>query len=432
MLGGSTSGSYLYISIGLLSVWLFSALMVSPNVFLRMFRDKKLVCFLIYIVFIAIAGFPIAGVLYTAKQMGAAMLLFAPILFYNYFRRSTNSNKLFLALVIMLLVWMFFCGRALLFYESYQHAARTLASHRDAYGNVSIGGGYSLAYGSSILSVLMLGLLVANRIRGNWKILLAMAVVLLGTLVVLQTESTVTIVCFAVGILACLFIRPADTIDKMGGITPRALLRFVLFIAFVLLLAVGLKPIGGWITELTKQATDIVGIRLHSLGAALVGESSEGAYAVSRLTIPLKSLKTFLVSPVFGVAYQHGNGFLNSGYYGIGNHCEWADALGNYGVIGGIPFLLMYILQVKEVSKSNAKVSPAWWLVLLLMGTFNPFKSFQSNFAVFFLTPAIVGILANKSEKHMENEGEAKSIPIKENKEIYKDASVCCSFDISQ
>lgn len=398
MLGGSTSGSYLYISIGLLAVWLLSALAVSPNAVLIMFKDKKYFCFLIYFAFIAIAGFSVAGSLYTAKQMGAAVLLFSPIAFFNYYSGTANKKKLYLTLIIMLLVWIFFCGKALMFYGAYQYAARTLASHRDAYGSVSIGGGYSLAYGASILSVLILELLIAKKISGKWRKLLAAAVVILGILVVLQTESTVTIVCFAVGVLTCLLFRPAKTLEKNKRITPRTLLRLVFFVGFVLVFTAGLKTIGEWTAELTEQATDIVGIRLHSLGAALAGESSEGAYALSRLEIPLKSLKTFLDSPLIGVAYQHGNGFLNSGYFGIGNHCEWADALGNYGLIGGIPFLLIYILQVKEVAKSNVRLSPAWWLVLLLMGMFNPFKSFQSNFAVFFLVPAIVEV-TGKREK---------------------------------
>ena len=101
----------------------------------------------------------------------------------------------------------------------------------------------------------------------------------------------------------------------------------------------------------------------------------------------MKSLKTFINNPLFGVSYRHGNNYLKASDFGIGNHCEWADALANYGLIGGVPMLLIYYYNVREVLQMPNRLSKGWLVCMLVMGMFNPFRSFQSHLILFFIIP---------------------------------------------
>ncbi len=59
----------------------------------------------------------------------------------------------------------------------------------------------------------------------------------------------------------------------------------------------------------------------------------------------LDSLHVFLDNPAIGVAIEA----KGVGTEGTGGHSSWFDALANYGLFGGVPYLLFHLLVFRRV-----------------------------------------------------------------------------------
>lgn len=368
---------------------------------MKAWNDNKLVMLFLYLLYGFFTGIYVGGIIFPLKQFFSGLMMFSSIIAFNYYSAENNYGRLKTILILFLVIWFYYMVSALRFYSENVGAARILASIQDAYGNIAIGGGYTLAYGTAILVTVMLNLLLDNRLKTIPIKVLVTVFMIVGMFVVVSTESTVTLIALAIGIIATIFFRRKDDFSSNTSISNRVIKAIiVIFIGAITLLFI--SKIGEIVIELSYSFEGILGDRLRSFGYAMSGDKTAGSYALGRASIFTKSFNTFINNPIFGVSYMHGNGFLNMGVFGVGNHCEWIDAFANYGLIIGLLFISIYIKQFKEVSRSNNKLSFGWGICLLSMGLFNPFRSFQSNAAVFFLIPAIASIdcfsLINKWE----------------------------------
>jgi len=167
-------------------------------------------------------------------------------------------------------------------------------------------------------------------------------------------------------------------------------LIFVFLIIFI-----NYRNIGLFIIKQTDKQSTALDIRISEIGRSMAyGENA--SYMESRRDIPIKSLKVFIKNPFIGIGYITGYNYIEAKILGLGNHGEWADALAMMGILGGVPYLLIYFYSVKNVCNYSKRfASPAWIITLVMMGLFNPFKTFQSHFALFFMINAI-GYLVNK------------------------------------
>jgi len=146
--------------------------------------------------------------------------------------------------------------------------------------------------------------------------------------------------------------------------------------------------------------------RIFSAGNLLAYgiDNYEASYSLNRFLIPFDTVKTFLESPFFGVAYKHGNMIGGIRGAGVGNHCEFIDAFANFGLIGGIPFVTMYWVQIKEIIKRHiSQPSFAWIINIVLLGLFNPLRYFHFNFVLFFFIPAVALLYERKNEREANN-----------------------------
>lgn len=398
---GSTSNTFLYIGLGLLAAWFFFALLANPQALEMSFKNSQVGCVIFFAFYILINGFSVAGWIFTIKQVLAAIMQFSYIIIFGYYLQPSQSPKLKMVFKIIFVIFLGVEIRTLMFYAQYEGAARDLARNQESYGQLYGVGGYSLAYASALFSVIALNLLLDKRVKGFIKKILWSAVFVLSTFVIIMTESTITLIAYTIGVFVCIFFRNYNkTVDANNPRLATAIK--IVFIAVLIMLFIPFfKFLGEFLIDISSELPKDLGSRIRQLGQAIIGDN-DGGYAFDRMEIPLKSLKTFFQNPIIGISYKHGNGYLNKIYFGAGNHCEWVDALTNYGLIGGIPFLAIYFIQIKKIIGTSSGLSVAWVVCLVLMGLFNPFRSFHSHIVLFFMIPAAAFLLDEKANIGLE------------------------------
>lgn len=156
------------------------------------------------------------------------------------------------------------------------------------------------------------------------------------------------------------------------------------------------KNIGYWLINISSSfANELLARRLEQIGNKLLTGVSEGTLAV-REQLYNKSLNTFLENPFFGTSLDYG---LRMNTY-LGGHSELLDNLGKLGIVGIIPFLLIFGMFIINERKQNKKnISGAYILTLLFMFLFNPFNYPQANFVLFFILPSIGWIICKEIEE---------------------------------
>ena len=204
-------------------------------------------------------------------------------------------------------------------------------------------------------------------------------------LVIYETLSTITFISYFIGVL--IVVVSSIFFRRRTGLSS-SIVQLLIIGMVVLLVVIFLNEIGEWILSIASNNSTTIGVRLKSLAYMLLGNDSGGLYSENRMYLPIVSLKTFLQNPLFGVAYKHGNGFYRPYLFGVANHCEWADTLANYGLVGGIPLLYIYFSNINKIYK-NRTLSFGLVISFLILGMFNPFRCVQTSVVLFFLIPAI-------------------------------------------
>ena len=394
LLSGDTSSRYLYLASGLFLGWCLTALLSNIGVFQRALLDKKIGALLIHLIFAFISGIAGGTLLFSSKQVGATIILFSPILLFNYYY-IIGDDKVAHALKLFLIPFIYYMIKAAIFYNANEGAARILARNRLAYGDLAIGGGYGLAYGCALLGVTIISIIACRR-ESQFRIKLIYSIIIvLCTLIVIQTRSSVTLVSYAICIAVAVIFRRVEGLQYQKSFSSR-LGSLGVSLVLVILIFLNLSYIGRFLLQLSGSIDSIVGQRLASLAYAIIGEG-DGGYAIGRLSLPFESFKVFLSHPLIGVAYLHGNGFISSAQFGVARHCEWADTLANYGLIGGLPYIYIYVKLVITLKKYK-EIGKAWVLCLFLLGMFNPLRANQAHFVIFFVIPALCTLYRSKEQ----------------------------------
>lgn len=383
-LSSSTKDSYLYITMGMCII-ILTCLCYKSHFIIKL-NDKRLLCVMYFVAYITITGYPVGGAFYTAKKVGAAIIEFTPILLFNYYKKEQNKRSRRFVVTCLLFIVVYYMIMAYYTYTSIGVSARRMANHTGDYGDLAIGGGYSLAYAVSLLSVYIIDSLKNNRIKGKYSIFINLCIAVMAALVIYETLSTITLLAYMVGVGSTLFIPSIEA----DGNRRNDYAKIVLTILFLLLAALSCSSlIGEMLIKMSENNDTTMGARLFDLGTMLTGQG-DGDYALGRMSIPIKAFNTFLKNPFFGISYLHGNGFFKPTLFGAGNHCEWIDALCNYGIIGGIPFLYIYYSTIKQIyEEQKGKIGIGLFMTLFIMGFFNPFRCVQSNTILIFLIPLL-------------------------------------------
>jgi hypothetical protein len=403
-LRGSTSSYAMYISLGLLTLWIIVAFLSNDKIFLNAVKTPKAWALLAYLFFYFFTGIYVAGIEYTVKLVGTTMIIFSPMIMFSYYRKL-HPQKLKLILLVSLMYSFYLLFKSLSFYSENTNAARKLASNSDIYGDVAIGGGYALAYASTILAVYLLDLLLNGAIKRLWiKIVILLSIIFISYLVV-STKSTLTILWLIIGFGMSLIMRNSGYIktnQSASSINEKKfrfwnIIKFYIFFFIIMLFLSFHKEIGSWIIQNTVNNTDVISARFREIGYSLVYGLGSSDYLSMRMEIPLKSISSFLQNPIVGRGYEYG--YVASDRYSfIGGHGEWVDVLGNMGIMGAIPFFMIILFALRDERKMSKGFIPANYLwIIFLLGIFNPLSAFQPMFIFMFVIPSLSFFIFNKN-----------------------------------
>jgi hypothetical protein len=402
-LSGVNSNNYMYISFFMLCTWILVVFLTDNSSFIGVLNKKKIIAFWFYITFFILTSIFSSTILDTFKNIAAAVILFSPMFILSYYLETKQIDNLYKIVIFTGFFWFFIAIRALQFYKLYPNAARVMASRPEVYGKIAIGGGYGLAYGSVIITVYLFDLLINGVIKKSYYKFLFLITITTLSFLVIQSRSTITILCLFIGLIISFVLKiikvllPRQTIKSI--IFLRRIISLFIFFIFILIILIFYKKIGIFIIEKTLNSENIILNRIRQIGIALVYNNNgfnDTDDLFTRFNLLLKSYDTFLDNPIIGSGYKYGYAFELSGEY-IGNHSEWLDVFGRMGLLGGIPFILIFYYSVKiERIQMNKYIPATYVVVLFLLGLFNPFITFQSLFALFFLIPAIAFLIKQK------------------------------------
>lgn len=358
-----------------------------------MLRDTKVICLVIYVAVLAIEGLPVGGLVYIGKQVVHSFHMYMPMIMFIYFKSSKRRNMLKKIVKISYYFIIFFCVYNIIFYTLFPAAARRARDY-----DTLIGGGYGLACGLAVLITLIIAMYIKGYL--NKKHFSVWFPLVLMILTIVKTESTITLISCLIGIICIFYFH-----HKHQKTFYIKVLALPLVLSLILLLLPFFGDLLIAFTEEQMQESRLY-TRIYYLGTFLSHGTNNtyAEYFINRFSLPFQTFKTFLSSPIYGVAYKFGSGFLHPRGFGVGNHGEWTDALASYGILGGIPFIAMYVMQIKEVlhelKSKRIKISRAWVFVVVLLGIFNPLRSFHFNFFFFFFIPSVVLLIKNSDEKN--------------------------------
>lgn len=394
---GSTNDLHTYFSFAICVCVLFWLLMKKR--FRFGISDKRLICAGFFLLFILVFGLPVGRVFFTLKQVGAAIIRFSPMFLFMYYRKQYGTKSFDFVLKGLIVIMVYYMVVAYNAYTSLGVNARRIADHTGEYGEMAIGGGYFLAYAAALLGVFVFDCLYNKKFHTTSSKIFATLLVILSFLVVYETLSTITLIAYVFGIFISLLLPAAKRYENgKSNLGVIVVASMFLLIAIVIVLPI----VGTVIIKLSSGGETIMQKRLQDFGYLLTG-TGDGSYAVGRMSIPLKSFKTFLKNPIIGICYQHGNGFYKASLFGAGNHCDWVDALCNYGLVGGVPLLYIFFKTLRTTYHKTRRMGLGYAATFLMLGLFNPFICVHTTTVVFLIIPMMVETF-NRREAEMEGE----------------------------
>lgn len=387
-----------YLTFAFMLTWIYIAFITDIGSFIKALKNKNMLFLYIYFLYTIVISLYFEGLVTSLGNIIGQLTLFIGILIFNYYKNKCSIKSFKRLLSIVVIIWVYYCIKALIFYSNNPYAARKIISHNGGdYGDIAIGGAYGLAYGSAILGVHLFSLLTIHHFQN--KIIKSITIILTVVffLITMETGSTITLLAMIMGLLFNLLLSLGR---KKGKLNRSNFIRMVIgnisIISIVLLILLNLKNIGAWLIDNSSSLSDkLIASRVEQIGIKLLTGSNEGTLGARELLYN-QSINTFSENLLFGTSLEYGLRMNTL----IGGHSELFDNLGKLGLVGIIPFLLIFYQSVKIERKQNKGFdSGEYILTLLILFIFNPFNYSQANFVLFFIIPSIGLFLNNKNDK---------------------------------
>ena len=399
-LTGSNSGIHNVIQIGLFALWNVTAFAEDSKSYFYAIQNKPTYLLLLFLAYYFFTGGIEGDVTYLLSYIGVYLMLFSGHVQFLYYYRRNRLKEIKFIVYLSLIGWMIISIMALSFYSRFPDAARTLAADTDAFGDLYIGGGYAIAFGSAILFSFLFSLLFRRSLNFKKTILVTLIViVIILFILVVKTESTITLIAAVMGTLVGIFIEIRNRLSSDAKV-----LYYIFSVGLIVLLLNGvLTSVFFQLSDLASE--EVYAKRFHRIGekfdAFETGSNSEN-YVDERWGDVADSFYTFLDYPIFGVGYMAGNEFSKLNKYSVhakfnvGAHSEIADSLAQYGIVGCF-FLFGFFMQ--SLKRTNRRIKNKCYLVaLFIMALMNPFKYFHGFYALFVLIPCINLLLINRND----------------------------------
>lgn len=393
---GSNSGIHNYIQIGLFALWNVVAFAEDSKSYIYAISNKPIRYLLLFLIYYFLTGVIEGNTTYLLTYIGVYSMIYSgPVQFLYYYRRNRLKEIKFIV-YLSLIGWIIISGLAILFYSRFPEAARALAADTDAFGNLYIGGGYAIAFGSALLFSFLTPLLFRRLLDLKKSLIVALIVIILLYLVV-KTGSTTTLIASVIGSLVGIYYEIRNRLSS--GLK-------VLFYIFsvgviVILLNGGLTSIA---FQLSDSASEEIYVkRFQRIGEKLTsfetGSNSEN-YVDERWGLVVESFNAFLDYPFLGVGYKVGNEYSRLSLYKVGTHSEICDSLAQYGMIGCFFLFGYFILSFQRTNREIKNNS--YLITLLIMALMNPFQYFHGFYALFVLMPCINLLLLKRNNQNIE------------------------------
>lgn len=396
IISGFTGEFKNYLSLLMVLAWCFFAFIMKPKAFSRMMNTRVMLIFLWYIIFYFFMVLISSGLINSIKYTGVGLTSFWPLFLFIYYYKDENYTGMIILIKIASVFWILTSLRSIGFYIENPSAARLLAADANYYGAKLFLGGYGLAFGSAILNTYLFDLIVNRVIRKKSSRFFFGILIAVMCFLIIKTESVITIIVNFLGILLVVFLR----ILKKKKFSRRILIVFLFLLLFVIFLF-QIESIGKWIIHITSTSEyNVILSRFNEIGYKMVygSNSTNSSDMNQRLGNIVDSFLLFLKSPIIGNGYKYGFIFIKGKELGIGAHCEWIDILAELGIMGGLPFLMLYSEALRlERRMTQKKWSTAYIFIVILLGLLNPFRTQQSQLALFFLVPSIAYVIKTKS-----------------------------------
>ena len=394
---GSNSGTHNFILIGLFALWNVTAFVEDPKSYSYAISNRLTRYLLLFLMYFFLTGALKGNLTYLLSYIGVYSMIYSgPVQFLYYYRRN-RLKEIKCIVYLSLIGWIIISRLAISFYSRFPDAARTLVADSDAFGDLYIGGGYAIAFGSAILLSFLVPLLFRRLLSLKKSILVALLAIFLLNLVV-KTQSTTTLIAAVIGSIVGIFYEIRNRMSKGARV-----LYYIFSVGLIVLLLNGVLT--SIVFQLSGSASEeVYAKRFHRIGEKLVsfetGSGSEN-YVDERWGDVAESFNTFLDYPVWGVGYMAGNEFSRLNIYSIhsefkvGAHSEICDSLAKYGIIGCFFLFGYFILSFKRTNRGINNKS--YLVTLFIMALMNPFQYFHGFYVLFVLIPFINLLLTRKN-----------------------------------
>lgn len=388
-ISGYSGPMHNYIIVALFLIWNFIAAIEDIRAYNYAVGSKVFLWLFLFLLYYFFSSFIIADLVYTLEYVIIYFCLYGTAIQYRYYYFRNSQKEIRTIIYMLIMGFVIFSLSAISFYTINPSAARILAADYYAFDSIAIGGGYSIAFGASILSVYFFEMILRRKNLERKYFLAFVFLFVLFEILLIKTESTTTLIANIFGILMGIIVKMYNS--GKGRIENKILISAVIIITF-LVVVLNINEIGKFIVDITANGTDNVLIRRFNRIGQKMQYQGVGAgytnYVDERFGTISKSWNTFLQNPVFGVGYKCGNIFSRLEEFGVGTHSEFVDVLAQYGFVGFF-FWIMFISSAIKYQNNSFKCN-GWKATLLIMLIFNPFRSFHGYVAAFFLIPIMV------------------------------------------
>lgn len=318
---------------------------------------------------------------------GTLMRLVAPLFlfFYAYMGRfyflRGNKKTINIILFWIALCFIFTATSTLKVIFDNPEASRIVTNSSnspevDAYFESLNVAGYGFVYGILILIPALIGSL--KSLSGALSKFLVSIVFALSIALVFLANYTIAII-----MLLLALTLPFLHIKRRG----------VLMLPLLFVLLIILYP---FLNELLISVLTFIGELSPSIRTAgrmdrltdYLSRGSDFQSLTGRTALFGNSLRSFFSSPLIGVGAYY------SSWPTIGNHAQFIDDLGRYGLLGALPFFVFMfrVLQKSYVSLGNIKNRTNFvdsCLLFCILGFLNPILTNNIVFSVFFVLPVL-------------------------------------------
>lgn len=372
-----TRHSQNYINFTLLVAWGLTAMIRNPRLFKEIAYKRKYTYFYLLLVFVFGTGLISLHISDVVKFVLAIIITFSPIFMADYFKSSydpwLNKSVYWASILIM----VYYSVSLLNVLRKYPTAARELASGSaqvvQFFYGLNVGGGYELIYG-----LLFLIIFLSQRwLKGYSYIPLS----ILFAITIYRADYFIAVVFSVLGIL----------MNLLNGSNKKVLLVAYIMCIFgmVLYLSGAFYYIGSTIVSFTQSSGSVLSDKLSQIGHFLMGGQSIQYLTDGRFSRSSLSMSTFLHNPLTGIGWVTG---FNTNYeLGlIGQHSEWIDSLGRFGVIGAGLYFTFLFKSIQETYQYKKKLYSTI-IVFVILGFFDPIRNFTVMFTIFFLVEMASG-----------------------------------------